>query len=226
MRKFHINNRGEVNPCSAKDGDCPFGSVFSTYDEAIFSPEYKKKNSNVVKFESALRKLDSKLKRVIEVRAIGGFAVLHYTQTDRFSREIDSYVKNEFTNEEEKIIEQIGIEFQLDNSWLNNRWAASSFSDDIFDNAKWEKIDYGFKNIDFYVVSIEDLLESKFRACNIDESDEDYVFRGSRDIQDIFAITKNVMKIVTIKDMKNKLKTLFDKYPITARLLQDNEHAF
>ena len=177
-------------------------------------------------FNDALRELDSKLKRKVEIRAIGGYAVLHHTQIDRFSKEIDSYSRIEFTNEEEKIIEEIGEKYTLDSSWLNYRWAASTLKDEIFDNAKWEKIDIDFKNIDFYVVSVDDLLESKFRACNIDEDDEDYVFRGNKDLRDIFTIANQIMKIKNYNEMENKLSTLFIKYPITVRGIKENQHYF
>jgi len=141
-------------------------------------------------FRQSLKVLDEKLEgEKIEIRAIGGFALLfHKVRQTGSTRDIDS-VTRDYSPRVQKLIKEVAEEasetLQVEEGWLNN--------DNVFDNdiesieamlePFWEKVEWGFSNITLYVADIETLFRAKLLA-----SEDDNLTGRTQDLPDLVDI--------------------------------------
>jgi len=125
-------------------------------------------------FKESLALLDKKLAQAnisIEIKAIGGFAMLyHQIRKDGYTQDIDT-VTPDYSSEVQTLIEEVGNELDIDANWLNN--------DNVLDNDVetaelilepfWDRLDWGFTNIELYVADVETILRSKVIAAEDDD---------------------------------------------------------
>lgn len=126
------------------------------------------KNSNLDLFEQALRMLDDRLATAnlsIEVRAIGGFAMLYYGIRDNgVTIDIDSltYAYNEDVL---KYVSEVGRALNIEEDWLNTDCASlQGFIKKLGKQINWVDAGYSFVAIDFKIADLYGLLRSKAKA--------------------------------------------------------------
>lgn len=129
------------------------------------------KASTLEEFEKALFCLDSKLSGVIntklEIRAIGGFAMMYHGLRDNgYTIDIDS-LTYEFDLTVSKLIEEVGEELGLEDDWLNTDCAMlEGFMNELAQEITWRDSKYVFKNIVLKVPDILGLIRSKAKAIH------------------------------------------------------------
>ena len=122
-------------------------------------------------FEKALYLLDEKLEKldvdVIEIKAIGGFAMMYYGFRDQgYTIDIDSLTK-EFNNTVIMAIKEVGRELNLDEEWLNTDCAKlEGFLDELSSEINWLDSKYHFSHIDLRIADTVGLLRSKAKAIH------------------------------------------------------------
>lgn len=127
------------------------------------------KSSTIVDFEQALFLLDKKLDiagiNKIQIRAIGGFAMMYYGFRDNgYTIDIDS-LTTKYPVEVLKIIREVAFEMGLDEGWLNTDCSTlEGFMTPLADQIVWEKAKYDFNNIDMKVANVAGLIRSKAKA--------------------------------------------------------------
>ena len=140
---------------------------------------------DVDEFTGVLRELDGAIDgQRIEIRAVGGFALAwRHVRESGLTADIDT-LTDDYPENVQATIEEIGKKRGLGPWWLNNDAAAGDarFVDEVMD-LKWEKVDAGLANIDLYVADLESLLNLKIAAL------EDSVLSGrARDLEDAVKI--------------------------------------
>jgi len=129
----------------------------------------KKASLNVLK--ACLKLLDSKLSKTgttIEVKAVGGFALLyHGIRKDGYTVDIDT-VSHDYPTEVTALIHEVGTAMGTEAEWLNNTVV---FNNDVATveamlEPFWEKTDLGLSCISLYVADIETLLRTKLIAAD------------------------------------------------------------
>ncbi|MBQ9518668.1 MAG: hypothetical protein IJR59_02100, partial [Firmicutes bacterium] len=129
------------------------------------------KNSSLADFENALRVLDSKLEKIginkIEVKAIGGFAMMYYgVRENGFTIDIDSLTEK-YSDNVYCAIKETGIEVGIDDDWLNTDCSElDGFLGELSKEINWVESKYSFKHIDLKVADIFGLVRSKAKAIN------------------------------------------------------------
>lgn len=141
-------------------------------------------------FKECLNALNSKLVAMnesIEIKAIGGFALLYYGfRKVAYTHDIDT-LNLTYPSHVMEAVEEVAVEFDISSYWLNNDVARSA--EDLEDseamlNAFWEKVDWEFSNISLYVADPETLLLSKLMAA--EEDDLTRRFQDFIDLMDMF----------------------------------------
>lgn len=119
-------------------------------------------------FNAALKSLDDKLCRhdiTIEIRAIGGFAMLYNRlRAGGYTMDVDTATKD-MSDEAIKLIREVADEKGLDEDWINNDSYSLSEVTEIIDKIEWQKDD-SYANIRLYIASIKSLLLLKVRAIH------------------------------------------------------------
>ena len=168
------------------------------------------KNSSLADFEKALQILDVKLEKIgienIEIKAIGGFAMMYYgIRKNGFTVDIDSLTESY----DEKVcgaIKETGAELDIDEDWLNTDCAElEGFLTELSNEICWEKTKYAFKHIDIRIADVLGLIRSKAKAVN----DGGLVPR-STDKKDLLALLKSI-DVTDIKSLDNKQELSFIK---------------
>ncbi|MGN0438780.1 MAG: hypothetical protein ACI4F4_09680 [Lachnospiraceae bacterium] len=127
--------------------------------------------SSIDDFERALLRLDQVLENqnieTIQVRAIGGFAMMYYRVNEhRYTIDIDSLTE-EFDDCVLSAIRSVGLELGLEDDWLNTDCALlDGFLDGLASEINWKKSRYIFKHINLYVADEIGLLRSKAKAIH------------------------------------------------------------
>lgn len=162
-------------------------------------------------FKSALETLNEKLRSegiTIEIRAIGGFAMLYNRLREGgYTMDVDTATQDMSENVME-LIRKVAEEKGLDEDWINNDSYRLSEVTEIIDDLEWI-VDKTYSNIDLYVAEITSLLLLKVRAIHY----AGLVPRitDQTDLLDILAF----LGIHSVEELKtNKLtKSIEKKYP-------------
>ena len=119
-------------------------------------------------FKSALELLNDKLKErdiTIEIRAIGGFAMLYNKLRDGgYTMDVDT-VTEDMSDDIMELIHQVAEENDLDEDWINNDSYKLSEVTDVFRKLEWI-YDDSYSNIKLYIAKIQSLLLLKVRAVH------------------------------------------------------------
>lgn len=172
-------------------------------------------------FKDALESLNKKLNDrniIIEIKAIGGFAMLYNKlRSDGYTMDVDTATRD-MTEEVQALIREVAEEKGLDEDWINNDSYMLPEVTDIIDKLEWIT-DNSYSNILLYIAKIESLLLLKVRAVH---------FAGlvpritdQTDVLDILAF----LGIHTIEEvMRNPLtKDIEKKYPRCFAFLKHTE---
>lgn len=121
-------------------------------------------------FFEALDLLDKKLKtinRKIEIRAIGGFAMLYYGFREKgYTIDIDSLTEA-YDESVIGLIQETGRELSIDPDWLNTDCAElEGFLGDLSEKITWKAIDKGLECINLKIADIKGLIRSKAKAIH------------------------------------------------------------
>ena len=162
-------------------------------------------------FKDALEALNEKLKAhhiTIEIRAIGGFAMLYNKlRSDGYTMDADT-ATNDMSEEVQELIREVAEEKGLDEDWINNDSYGLPEVTEIIGKLEWIT-DNSYSNIMLYIAKIESLLLLKVRAVH---------FAGlvpritdQTDVLDILAF----LGIHTIEEVKKNplTKSIEKKYP-------------
>lgn len=182
------------------------------------------KEKDIEIFEKALNLLDIQLVKMnhkkIVIRAIGGFAMLyHGIREHGFTIDIDSLTK-EYDSEVRKAVEQVGIELDLDDEWLNTDCATlDGFLTELEPSIHWEKAQSNYNKIDLYIADSIGLINTKAKAIH----DGGLVPRKT-DKKDLLLLLK-VTNINSIRELdeKKELKFIKEKYKRTYLYLEKME---
>ena len=119
-------------------------------------------------FQAALSSLNEKLKvcgLTIEIRAIGGFAMLYNKlRKGGYTMDVDTATKD-ISDVVMELVHEVADEMGLDDDWINNESYRLSEVVDIVNDIEW-LIDKSYSNIDLYVANITSLLLLKVRAIH------------------------------------------------------------
>ncbi|MCR4814843.1 MAG: hypothetical protein K5879_08480 [Lachnospiraceae bacterium] len=172
-------------------------------------------------FKDALEALNDKLKNhhiTIEIRAIGGFAMLYNKlRSGGYTMDVDTATRD-MTEEVQELIREVAEEKGLDEDWINNDSYGLPEVTEIIGKLEWIT-DNSYSNIMLYIAKIESLLLLKVRAVH---------FAGlvpritdQTDVLDILAF----LGIHTIEEVKqNPLTKSFEKkYPRCFEFLKNTE---
>ncbi|MBQ4363555.1 MAG: hypothetical protein II782_06110, partial [Oscillospiraceae bacterium] len=122
--------------------------------------------ASLADFNAALSALDKKLGHhglSIEIRAIGGYAMLYNKlRIGGYTMDVDTATRD-ISPEVMEFVREVAEEKRLDEDWINNDSYILPEVVDIIDKLKWQKDD-SFDNIDLYVADIGSLLILKTRA--------------------------------------------------------------
>lgn len=162
-------------------------------------------------FKSALEALNEKLKAhniSIEIRAIGGFAMLYNKlRSGGYTMDVDTATAD-MSEEVTGLIREVADEQGLDEDWINNDSYKLKEVTDIIGKLEWQS-DNSYSNINLYVADIKSLLLLKVRAIH---------FAGAvpritdqTDVLDILAF----LGIHTVEEVKSNriTKDIEKKYP-------------
>ena len=157
-------------------------------------------------FKSALDALNEKLNVqgiTIEIRAIGGFAMLYNRLRDGgYTMDVDTATQDMSENVMQ-LIREVADEKGLDEDWINNDSYKLSEVTEIIDDLEWIA-DNTYSNINLYVAEIQSLLLLKVRAIHYaglvpritDQTDllDILAFLGIHNVDEVKAnkLTKNI----------------------------------
>ncbi|MCR5479977.1 MAG: hypothetical protein K6F27_09015 [Ruminococcus sp.] len=119
-------------------------------------------------FKDALQCLNEKLKDdnlSIEIKAIGGFAMLYNKlRLNGYTMDIDTVTKD-LPQKVMKLINEVANEKNLDEDWINNDAYSLPEITEIIDKIGWKE-DSSFSNIRLLIADIQSLLTLKIRAID------------------------------------------------------------
>lgn len=172
-------------------------------------------------FEDAFEALNEKLKThhiTIEIRAIGGFAMLYNKlRSGGYTMDVDTATKD-MPEEVQELIREVAEEKGLDEDWINNDSYKLAEVTDIIGKLEWHT-DNSYSNIMLYIAKLQSLLLLKVRAIH---------FAGlvpritdQTDVLDILAF----LGIHTIEEVKQNsmTKEIEKKYPRCFAFLEKAE---
>lgn len=156
-----------------------------------------RQNLTIEDFEEALKALDDELAAIgftgtIEIRAIGGFALLlRGLRTTGVTADIDT-VTPSYPIEVDSAISRVAVKLALPPDWLNND-SVLSFSDittqedvEAFESmldASFDRIDADFSHIIIYSADLPTLIKAKaYACCDIG------IGRTSKDLDDLLGL--------------------------------------
>ena len=122
-------------------------------------------------FLQALQLLDDKLEEIqyskIQIRAIGGFAMLYLGLKEHgYTIDIDSLTPN-FDQAVVNVIHEVGIELKIDQDWLNTDCATlDGFLTELEPHICWQKSQFTFRHIELFIADNYGLIRSKAKAIH------------------------------------------------------------
>ena len=158
--------------------------------------------------------------RHIEIRAIGGFAVMcnaraNHVEWNRLSSDIDTLTED-YPGDVLQAIDQIGNEFGTADSggWLNNEWNKTmKYHDEFAFFAEWRDASSLIKlrNVDLKYCDLETIFYFKMRA--VDTRIRQGSLPREKDVNDVIRILQ-FFKEKDIKHIKNaKMSTCIAYFP-------------
>lgn len=125
-------------------------------------------NAGLIEYNAALNILNEKLAGIgetIEVRAIGGYAMLYNDLREGgYTIDVDTATKD-YPEEVKKLIIEVSDEEGLEDDWLNNDVYSLEEVMGIYDEIEWIE-DSSYSNIRLFVASDESMLKLKIRAVH------------------------------------------------------------
>ena len=166
-------------------------------------------------FKDALSVLNEKLHAhniTIEIRAIGGFAMLYNNlRSGGYTMDVDTATKD-MTEEVQELIREVAEENGLDEDWINNESYKLAEVTDVIGKLEWITDD-SYSNIKLYIAKIQSLLLLKVRAIHFaglvpritDQTDvlDILAFLGIHNIEEV---KQNPLT----KDIEKKYQRCFD----------------
>lgn len=162
-------------------------------------------------FMSAIRELDQRLPQPIEIRAIGGFAMLwHGLRETGVTGDIDT-VTPTYPQEVQRSIDEVGGELGFPPDWINNDSVLSldgetTWDDvDAFDEiveARYVRQEIGTANVTLYVADLATLAKAKAYAV------EDIgIGRTQKDADDLRVIVER-LRFMSVGEAEESLPWL------------------
>ncbi len=125
-------------------------------------------NAGLDEYRDAFTSLNEKLvvkKLVIEVKAIGGYAMLYnHLREGGFTVDVDTATKD-YPSEVKDLIFEVSVEKRLEEDWLNNDAYSLPEVNEVLDELEWEE-DKSFSNINLLIATKPTLLKLKMRAVH------------------------------------------------------------
>lgn len=171
-------------------------------------------------FAAALKVLDGKLADTgtsIEIKAIGGFALLyHDIRKYGYTVDIDT-VTHDYDKDVLETIEGVAKDLELPPDWLNNYNVFENDPDlvEMMLHAEWredERIE--LNNIKLYVATLDTLFMSKAIA-----SEDAHETKRMQDIPDLSDLIK-VMGITSIDQVDKRFPDIKDFYPRSFEIIR------
>jgi|GEM_PF-1308295 len=190
-----------------------------------------KKALNIEMFKDALYVLDAKLKKLaltVDIKAIGGFALLwHNLRESGVTVDIDT-VTRDYTEPINQAIRETSQELNLPIDWINNDNILDDpeIVDEMLD-AFYEKADLsndirgGFTNINLMVADLETLFVSKLMA--VDDLDLNHRIQDVGDTIEIMNRLGYTMKNIDNEFPRMKLE--FPRAYHTLKAIEENSNA-
>lgn len=125
-------------------------------------------NAGLEEYRNAFFVLNEKLvakQLVIEVKAIGGYAMLYnHLREGGFTVDVDTATKD-YPPEVKELILDVSVEKGLEEDWLNNDAYNLPEVMEVLDELEWEE-DKSFSNINLLIATKPSLLKLKMRAIH------------------------------------------------------------
>lgn len=224
-RRLALTVDGRITYCTAPPDKIGMGRCNhvehqkdgESVEEFVRRSDHKKTEQSkrsIEEFEIALELLQEKLaksKNRIEIKAIGGFALMyHKVNKNRLTMDIDTVTKDYNEKVQQHILE-VSKELGLPKDWLNNENVIDNDTEivEAMIDAYWIKQDYGLENIDFKVASIETLTNAKIIA--VDSHKESGRLQDIPDLLDLL----EYQGIETVQQFDQKYPDVKFEYPET-----------
>ena len=165
----------------------------------------------------------------IEIKAIGGFAIMHHAMQKHFTSRIGSADIDSLTLDYEIGIQEEIMKIGQDNGapldWINNQWyRLMTYHDNLESLITWEDSGYKFNNITLYIADLESIFLFKVRAVDIELKSN----RKPRQ-QDIIDVI-SIMQFYNQKDFLNinipQMSKILDMYPEASKYLAENYNKY
>jgi len=197
--------------------------VASTRPGSVVTSTGHKKTAD--ELENALALLDAKLAMLdlagpIEIKAIGGFALLKHKIRDddrAYTVDIDT-VTRDYEKRVVQAIEEVGEEAFLDKDWLNNYNVLDNDAEHVefMIGAEWIPQDMGLKNIQVAIATVPTLTRAKIIASDSAE------FSGRlQDVPDLIELLEH-QKIQTMRSFDDLYPDPFGEYPDARTWVSDH----
>ena len=158
----------------------------------------------------------------LEVRAIGGFALLyHELRTSMVTADIDNVMIMPDCYRD--IIKVVAKELDMPQDWLNNHSSAGIDAP----TAKWEKVSWNLKNIEIYVLDIKELLIDKCGWAEKNLSGSVMTDRDdTKDLNDFLGILWRLNLVYnTIEELRERLLSFeidINDYPYVKEYIEND----
>ena len=176
----------------------------------------------IQEFNKALTALNEKLANIdktIEIKAIGGYAMMRAGLRDTeespgFSEDIDS-IAGRFSKQVIMLIEEVGEELDLLPDWLNTDPIDLPEVDEVKDQLTWIE-DLSFSNIHLLIADIKSLILLKTRAI-----EGSGLIARKTDKNDLIKLLKHI-GVADLKMLSQNVQTQFIKdYPRCYKYLEE-----
>ena len=128
----------------------------------------RKVNAGLKEYNVALKSLNKKLESIglsIEIRAVGGYAMLYNKlRSGGYTIDVDT-VTEDYSEEVNKLISEVSDEEDLEDDWINNDAYELEEVKGIINEIVWIE-DKSFSNIKLFVATEKSLLKLKVRAVH------------------------------------------------------------
>ena len=172
-------------------------------------------NTGLTEYNEALRILNDKLVAIgknIEVRAIGGYAMLYNgLRSGGYTIDVDT-VTEEYSDDIKRLVAEVSEEEGIEDDWLNNDAYSLEEVMGIFDELEWIR-DNSYSNIELFVATEESMLKLKIRAVHfgglvprVTDQLDFLDLLGALDIHSIDELSKSDVT----KDMQEKYPRSYD----------------
>ena len=166
-------------------------------------------NAGLTEYNEALKNLNDKLVAIgkyIEVRAIGGYAMLYNgLRSGGYTVDVDT-VTEDYSDDIKRLVVEVSEEEGIEDDWVNNDAYSLEEVMGIFDELEWIR-DKSYSNIKLFIATEESMLKLKIRAVHfgglvprVTDQLDFLDLLGALDIHSIDELSKSSVT----KDMKEK----------------------